>query len=58
MRLSLRRPAILAGLAVALATVVISLPSLDDGGLEMDEGGLVAYPSLVLEGLVPGRACP
>lgn len=47
--------AVLAGLAIALVTTLLFLPSFDDPAAEMDEGALVAYPSLVLEGLVPGR---
>ena len=41
--------------AIVLVVVALSVPSLDDGGPEMDEGTLVAYPTLVRHGLVPGR---
>lgn len=48
-------PAII-GAAVALALVVVSLPSFFAAGPEMDEGTLLAYPTFVVEhGLVPGR---
>ena len=40
---------------VVIATFLLVLPSFDGAGAEMDEGGLVAYPSLILEGMVPGR---
>ena len=43
-------------LAVVSVVVLLALPGFDDGGPEMDEGVLVAYPSLISEqGLVPGR---
>ncbi len=46
----------LVAVAVALATLILFLPGFDDAGPEMDEGVLLAYPSLIAEhGLVPGR---
>jgi len=47
---------VLAAVAVAIAIVILALPSFDDAGPEMDEGVLLAYPSLIdSDGLVPGR---
>jgi hypothetical protein len=46
---------LLAG-GVAALIVLLALPSFNEGGPEMDEGTLLAYPSFISElGLVPGR---
>lgn len=54
---ALRRPRAqpIAGVLLGLATVAFFLPSFNDLAPEMDEGLLVAYPTFVLDGLVPGR---
>jgi hypothetical protein len=46
---------VVAALAVMAVTVALFLPSFGRAGPEMDEGLLVAYPTFVLDGDVPGR---
>jgi hypothetical protein len=50
-----RSPVIAAALVVALVVALLSSPSFDWPGAEQDEGQLLAYPTQVLGGAVPGR---
>jgi hypothetical protein len=45
----------MAGLAILLVTAALFVPAFGAAGAGMDEGTLVAYPTLVGNGAVPGR---